>query len=53
MSVIWSEEVSTIQRLQCIVNYREWSGTVGSFQHCEGFRNRGSPLTEVPLYFSE
>ena len=31
--------------------YRELFGTVASCPHCGGFRNRGSPLLEVPLYY--
>ena len=50
LSVIRSREVSAIQRLLCTVNYREWFGTAASCLHSESFRNRGSPLSEVPLY---
>ena len=50
MSVIRSREVSTIRRSLCTVNYREQFGTAVSCPHCGGFHNRGSPLSEVPLY---
>ena len=51
VSIIQSREVSAIQWSQCMLTNREWFGTVGSFPHCGGFRNRVSPLLEVPLYY--
>ena len=50
VSVFQSREVSTLWRSLCTVNYREWFGTTGFCVHCGGFRKKGSPLSEVPLY---
>ena len=47
VSVIQSKDVSAIRRLLCTVNCREWFGTAAICPHYGGFRNTGSPFSEV------
>ena len=54
-SVLWIREVSAIRRSQCtLYMYSELLRMIrdcGLCPYCGDFRNRESPLLEIPLYY--